>query len=310
MPTTSDTRAPAPPPAPARNTGSAPPVKARRKPRRSRRTPTWLLALRYAALVLVLLIMIGPFLWQLSTSLKGATEDIFTSPPRLLPEHPTWANYQGVADIIPVWDYILNSLKVAVTNVLTNVIGAAMAGYALARLRFKGRAAASLVFVLALLVPMEAIMIAQFATMRTLDINDTLVAVVLPGCIGAMNVLLMRNAFSNIPFEIEEAAIVDGANVWQRFVKVALPAVKGTLAVVAIFAFMGAWDDFLWPLIVLSDSDNFTLTVGLNFLHGTFANNQRVVAAGTIIAVAPLIVMFAGLQRFFFRGVGEGAVKG
>lgn len=106
------------------------------------------------------------------------------------------------------------------------------------------------------------------------------------------------------------AAIVDGANVWQRFVKVALPAVKGTLAVVAIFAFMGAWDDFLWPLIVLSDSDNFTLTVGLNFLHGTFANNQRVVAAGTIIAVAPLIVMFACLQRFFFRGVGEGAVKG
>ncbi|MEU8760196.1 carbohydrate ABC transporter permease [Streptomyces sp. NPDC048659] len=311
MTTTSDIPAPAPSPAPgpARATRSAPAPKPRRR-RKGRRTPRWLLVVRYAALLLVLLIMIGPFLWQLSTSLKGATEDIFTSPPQLLPEHPTWDNYKGVADIIPVWDYILNSLKVAVTNVLTNVIGAAMAGYALARLRFKGRAAASLVFVLALLVPMEAIMIAQFATMRSLDINDTLVAVVLPGCIGAMNVLLMRNAFSNIPFEVEEAAVVDGANVWQRFVKVALPAVKGTLAVVAIFAFMGAWDDFLWPLIVLSDSDNFTLTVGLNFLNGTFANNQRVIAAGTIIAVAPLIVMFACLQRFFFKGVGEGAVKG
>ncbi|MER8232945.1 carbohydrate ABC transporter permease [Streptomyces sp. NPDC101490] len=306
MATTSDI----PAPAPARETGSSPKPKPKPRRRTGRRTPTWVLVARYAVLVLVLLIMIGPFLWQLSTSLKGATEDIFTSPPRLLPEHPTWDNYKGVADIIPVWDYILNSLKVAVTNVLTNVIGAAMAGYALARLRFKGRAAAALVFVLALLVPMEAIMIAQFATMRTFDINDTLVAVVLPGCIGAMNVLLMRNAFSNIPYEIEEAAIVDGANVWQRFVKVALPAVKGTLAVVAIFAFMGAWDDFLWPLIVLSDSENFTLTVGLNFLHGTFANNQRVIAAGTIIAVAPLIVMFACLQRFFFRGVGEGAVKG
>ncbi|MFE4861775.1 carbohydrate ABC transporter permease [Streptomyces sp. NPDC056670] len=278
-------------------------------PRRTR-APRWRKALRYAALVVVLLIMIGPFLWQLSTSLKGTTEDIYTSPPRLLPEHPTFANYRGVADIIPVWDFILNSLKVAVSNVATNVIGAAMAGYALSRLRFKGRGAAGIVFVLALLVPMEATMLAQFATMRSLELNNTLVAVVLPGCIGAMNVLLMRNAFDNIPYEIEEAAIVDGANVWQRFTRIALPAVKGTLAVVAIFSFMGAWDDFLWPLIVLSDSDHFTLTVGLNFLHGTFSNNQRVVAAGTIIAVAPLIVMFACLQRFFFRGVGEGAVKG
>ncbi|MFI6051698.1 carbohydrate ABC transporter permease [Streptomyces violascens] len=283
-----------------------------RTPARPRRTrvPRWRKALRYVALVIVLLIMIGPFLWQLSTSLKGTTEDIYTSPPRLLPEHPTFANYRGVADIIPVWDFILNSVKVALSNVLTNVVGAAMAGYALSRLRFKGRGAAGIVFVLALLVPMEAIMLAQFATMRSLELNNTLVAVVLPGCIGAMNVLLMRNAFDNIPYEIEEAAIVDGANVWQRFTRIALPAVKGTLAVVAIFSFMGAWDDFLWPLIVLSDSDHFTLTVGLNFLHGTFSNNQRVVAAGTIIAVAPLIVMFACLQRFFFRGVGEGAVKG
>ncbi|MGW1867472.1 carbohydrate ABC transporter permease [Streptomyces mauvecolor] len=278
-------------------------------PRRTRAL-RWRTALRYAALVIVLLIMIGPFLWQLSTSLKGTTEDIYTSPPRLLPEHPTFANYRGVADIIPVWDFILNSVKVALSNVLTNVVGAAMAGYALSRLRFKGRGAAGIVFVLALLVPMEAIMLAQFATMRSLELNNTLVAVVLPGCIGAMNVLLMRNAFDNIPYEIEEAAVVDGANVWQRFTRIALPAVKGTLAVVAIFSFMGAWDDFLWPLIVLSDSDHFTLTVGLNFLHGTFSNNQRVVAAGTIIAVAPLIVMFACLQRFFFRGVGEGAVKG
>ncbi|MFE3522039.1 carbohydrate ABC transporter permease [Streptomyces sp. NPDC059161] len=267
-------------------------------------------ALRYTALLIVLLIMIGPFLWQLSTSLKGTTEDIYTSPPRLLPEHPTFANYQGVADIIPVWDFVLNSVKVAVSNVLTNVAGAAMAGYALSRLRFRGRAAAAAVFVLALLVPMEATMLAQFATMRTLELNNTLVAVVLPGCIGAMNVLLMRNAFDNLPYEIEEAAVIDGANVWQRFTRIALPAVKGTLAVVAIFAFMGAWDDFLWPLIVLSDSDHFTLTVGLNFLHGTFSNNQRVVAAGPVIAVAPLIVMFACLQRFFFKGVGEGAVKG
>lgn len=274
------------------------------------RTKRWPLAGRYMLLLLVFVITVGPFLWQLSTSLKGPTENVYSDPPKLLPEHPTLDNYQKVGEIIPVWDYALNSLKVAVANVAANVIGASMAGYALARLRFRGRKYAALVFLIAMLVPAESIMIAQLTTMRSLDLHNTLTAVVLPGCVAALNVLLMRNAFRNIPEEIDEAAIVDGANVWQRYFRIGLPAVKGTLAVVAIFAFMGAWDDFLWPLIVLTDDSNYTLTIGLNFLHGTFSNNQRLIAAGTMIAVAPLILMFACLQRYFFRGVGEGAVKG
>ncbi|MBT2384124.1 carbohydrate ABC transporter permease [Streptomyces sp. ISL-11] len=267
-------------------------------------------ALRYALLLAVLALTVGPFLWQLSTSLKSTTEDIYTYPPGFLPEHPTLANYSGVADIIPVWDYALNSLRVAAASVVTNLVGASLAGYALARLRFRGRRIAGLAFVAALLVPLESILIAQFTMMRDLHLNNTLIAVVLPGAVGALNVLLMRNAFAGLPQEVEEAAVIDGANVWQRFTRIALPSVRGTLAVVAIFAFMGAWDDFLWPLIVLSDADRFTLTVGLNFLHGTFQQDPRLVAAGTVIAVAPLIVMFACLQRYFFRGVGEGAVKG
>ncbi|MFF9408325.1 carbohydrate ABC transporter permease [Streptomyces anandii] len=275
-----------------------------------RRIRAWELALRYVLLLAVLALTVGPFLWQLSTSLKGPTEDIFSSPPKFLPGHPTLHNYERVSATIPVWDYALNSLKVATANVVTNCAGSALAGYALARLRYRGRAAATLTFVLAMLVPVEGIVIAQFTTMRELGLNNTLVAVVLPGSVGAMNVLLMRNAFRNLPYEIEEAAYVDGANVWQRFLRIALPSVKGTLAVVAIFSFMGAWDDFLWPLIVLSDPSRFTLTIGLNYLHGTFANDERLVAAGTVIAVAPLIALFACLQRYFFRGVGEGAVKG
>jgi multiple sugar transport system permease protein len=275
-----------------------------------RRIRVWELVLRYVLLLVVLALTVGPFLWQLSTSLKGPTEDIFSSPPSFLPAHPTLHNYARVSDTIPVWDYALNSLKVATANVVTNCVGSALAGYALARLRYRGRRVATLVFILAMLVPAESIIIAQFTTMRELDLNNTLVGVVLPGSVGAMNVLLMRNAFLNLPFEIEEAAFVDGANAWQRFLRIALPSVKGTLAVVAIFAFMFSWDDFLWPLIVLSDPSKFTLTIGLNYLHGTFANDERLVAAGTVIAVAPLMVLFACLQRYFFRGVGEGAVKG
>jgi multiple sugar transport system permease protein len=291
-----------------------PPVTTQREPRvtdeHGRRIRAGELIWRYLLLLAVLALTVGPFLWQLSTSLKGPTEDIYSSPPTFLPAHATLHNYARVAHTIPVWDYALNSLKVATASVVTNCLGSALAGYALARLRYRGRRVATLVFVLAMLVPVEGIIIAQFTTMRELGLNNTLVGVVLPGAIGAMNVLLMRNAFRSLPYEIEEAAYVDGANVWQRFLRIALPSVRGTLAVVAIFAFMGAWDDFLWPLIVLSDPSKFTLTIGLNYLHGTFANDERLVAAGTIIAVAPLIALFACLQRYFFRGVGEGAIKG
>ncbi|MFG2602723.1 carbohydrate ABC transporter permease [Streptomyces sp. NPDC048514] len=290
------------------------PPAAPRKPRvtdeHGRRVRPLELVLRYLLLLAVLAITVGPFLWQLSTSLKGPTENIFSSPPTFLPGHPTLHNYERVAQTIPVWDYALNSLQVAAASVVTNCVGSALAGYALARLHYRGRRVATLVFVLAMLVPVEGIIIAQFTTMRELGLNNTLIGVALPGAIGAMNVLLMRNAFRSLPYEIEEAAYVDGADVWQRFWRIALPSVRGTLAVVAIFAFMGAWDDFLWPLIVLSDPSKFTLTIGLNYLHGTFANDERLVAAGTVIAVAPLIALFACLQRYFFRGVGEGAVKG
>ena len=286
-------------------TAAARPVRVRRSTRRRAGT-----ALRYGLLLLVAAISIGPFLWQLSTALKGLGEDIYAVPPRFLPAEPTGGNFLRVGEVLPVWTYVWNSVRVALATVLLNVVGAALAGYALARLRFRGRRAALGVFVLALLVPGEAIMVALFLMMRSVNLHDTLVAVVLPGMIGALNVLLMYNAFLAQPRELDEAAMIDGADAWKRFTRIALPSVKGTLAVVAIFAFMGAWDDFLWPLIVLSDTDNYTLTIGLNYLKGTFVGDQRLIAAGTVIAVAPLVVLFLTLQRYFFRGVNEGAVKG
>lgn len=275
-----------------------------------RRHSTRSLVLRYVLLVIVFAISVGPFLWQLSTSLKSLGEDIYSYPPSLLPQQPTLDNYQRVADVIPVFGFALNSLIAASMSVVANCVGSAMAGYALARLRFRGRKLALLAIVAGLLVPLEAILISQLLLVRSLHLNNTLVGVILPGAVGALNVLLMRNAFLGLPHEVEEAAMIDGANAWQRFSRIGLSSVKGTIAVVALFAFMGVWDDFLWPLVVLSDPGNYTLTVGLDYLHGTFAQDERLVAAGTIIAVAPLIVLFVVLQRFFFRGVGEGAVKG
>jgi multiple sugar transport system permease protein len=146
--------------------------------------------------------------------------------------------------------------------------------------------------------------------MRSMGLVDTLAGVILPGAASGLSIILMRTAFLAVPRELDEAAMIDGANVWQRYLRIGLPSVKGTLAVVGIFAFVFAWDDFLWPLVILKSPENYTLTVGIQYLSGTFSANQRVIAAGTMIAVIPLLVLFFSLQRWFFRGVGEGGIKG
>lgn len=266
--------------------------------------------LRYLLLLLVLVITIGPFLWQLSTSLKGPDEDIYTATPSFIPSEPTLGNYAAVADAIPVWRYIGNSLLVAGIDVVGNILFATLAGFALARLRWRGRTLVMGLFLATLVLPGESTIISQFLTIKSLGLADTLLGVALPGMIGTLNVLLMYNAFRQIPDEIDQAAVVDGANAWQRLRYVCLPAVYGTIAVVAIFAFIGAWDDFLWPLIVLQSPENLTLTVGLQYLQGTFSTDQRLIAAGTMIAFIPIAIFFGALQRYFFKGVEEGGVKG
>jgi len=265
---------------------------------------------RYLTLVVVLLISVGPLLWELSTSLKSVTEDVFTAHPQFLPQHPTLHNYTKVTQTIPVWHFAENSLIVAFLNVGGNVVGASIAGFALARLEFRGRKLLFGLFLATLVLPGEVTIISQYQTVISLGLGDTLVGVALPATIATLNVLLMRNAFLAIPAEIDAAAIVDGANVWQRLRYIGLPSVKGTLSVIAVLSFIGAWDDFLWPLLVLQSPDKLTLTVGLSYLQNTFSVNPRTIAAGAMIALVPILVLFVCVQRFFFKGVGEGAVKG
>ncbi|MFD6417987.1 carbohydrate ABC transporter permease [Streptomyces sp. NPDC060194] len=295
---------------PAAKSTDRPPAPVTPRPRALRLRAAGGTGVRYVLLLLVLVVTVGPFLWQLSTSLKGAGESVFGYPPQLLPSHPTLEHYAKAADTVPVFSYAFNSLLVAVGCATTNCLFGSLAGYALARMEFRGRKIAFGIFLATMIIPFESIMVSEFLMMRSLRLNDTLVGVMLPMAATGLSILLFRNAFLGLPKELEEAAILDGCGEWQRYWRIALPSVKGTIAVVAIFSFVFAWDDFLWPLIVLSDPENYTLTVGIQYLSGTFTNDQRVVAAGTMIAVVPLLVLFFTLQRFFFRGVGEGAVKG
>lgn len=278
---------------------------------RSFNAPTPLgLVVRYILLLVVTVITVGPLLWELGTSLKSKVEDVYAETPTFIPQHFTLANYAEVARTIPVWSFAGNSLIVAAFGVVGNLVGATIAGYALARLRFRGAKLVLGLFLATLVLPGEVTIISQFQTVAKLGFSDTLFGVALPGMIGALNVLLMRQAFLAIPHEIEEAGVLDGANVWQRMRYIGLPSVRGMLSVIAILTFIGAWDDFLWPLIVLQTPSKLTLTVGLAYLQGTFTNDPRTIAAGAMIALIPIVILFAALQKYFFKGVGEGGIKG
>ena len=238
---------------------------------------------QYLILILMFLLLVGPFVWELSLSFKGKGDNVYAVPPYLMPKTPTLDNYISVFKQVPVFHYMLNTLVVCL--IFTMFMGT-------------------------MVIPIEGVMISQFLIIRSIHLQNTLLAVALPGLCGAINILLMTNAFKSIPMELEEAAMVDGANLWQRFFHICVPQVKGTMTVVGIFAFVGAWNDFLWPLIAISDESKYTLTLGMNRLKGMFIQDPRLIAAGALVSLIPIIVFFCCFQRYFFRGLEQGGLKG
>ena len=266
--------------------------------------------IQYLVLILVFILLVGPFVWELSLSFKGKGDNVYAVPPYIIPKTPTWNNYISVFRQVPVFRYMLNTVIVAILSIGGNVIFSTMAGYALGRLKWRGRNLLFTIFMGTMVIPVEGVVISQFLIVRSVGLQNTLLAVALPGMVGAVNILLMTNAFKGIPDELEEAAEVDGANLWQRFYRICVPQVKGTMTVVGIFAFVGAWNDFLWPLIVISDESNYTLTLGMNRLKGMFVSDPRLIAAGALVSLIPILVFFACFQRYFFRGLEQGGIKG
>ena len=268
------------------------------------------MAMRYVFLAVLLIISVGPFLWQLGTSLKGPLDDIYSFPPKLIAEDFTTANYGTVMRTIPVIKYAWHSLLVALGTVASNAIFATLAGYAFGCIKFRGKGLFMALVLSTLLLPAEVTLTSQFLTIKSLGLANTLWGVFLPGAIGAINVLLMTTACASIPGAILDAAKIDGASTPQRIRHIVWPNVRGMVSVVALMSFIGAWDDFLWPLVVLTDPSKYTLTVGMQYLQSNFGSDPRVVAAGTMIALVPILVLFIVMQKQFFKGVESGAVKG
>ena len=270
----------------------------------------------HSVLIITSLLSIFPFIWLLSTSLKGVLEDIFAYPPTIIPQDFTFANYIDVWQKVNFMGYFWNSMIVAGLTVLLNLILSSLAGYPLARMNFKGKRIVFFSILATIMIPFQAIMLPVYIITLKLHLIDSVNAcmgylgLVMPFAVSAFGIFLMRQAFLKIPREIEEAAIVDGCNVFQMFRKVVIPMVKPTLAVLAVFTFIGSWGEFLWPSIILTKDSMYTLPVGINNLQGMFSANWRFIAAGSIIATIPIIIFFLAMQKYFISGENDGAVKG
>lgn len=270
----------------------------------------------HSVLIITSLLSIFPFIWLLSTSLKGINEDIFAYPPTIIPQDFTYANYIEVWHKVNFVGYFMNSMIVAGLTVILNLVLSSLAAYPLARMSFRGKKVVFFAILATIMIPFQAIMLPVYIITLKLHLIDSVnnimgyIGLVMPFAVSAFGIFLMRQAFMKVPREVEEAAIVDGCNVFQMFVRVVLPMVKPTLAVLAVFTFIGSWGEFLWPSIMLTKDSMYTLPVGINNLQGMFSSNWRFIAAGSIIATIPIIIFFLAMQRYFISGENDGAVKG
>ena len=267
-------------------------------------------------LILDCILSLLPFICLLSTALKGAQENIFQYPPEFLPKFPTLDNFKEALRLVPIVGYVVNSFIVAAFTVVLNLILSAMAAYPLARMEFAGKKIAFFAVLATIMVPFQAIMLPVYIITLKLNLVDSygiipgFMGMILPFAVNAFGIFLLRQAFLSIPKELEEGAVVDGCSSWQIFFKILLPMIKPSLAVLAIFTFIGSWGEFLWPSIVLTNEKLFTLPVGINNLQGAFSANYRLIAAGSMISIVPIVVFFVSLQKYFISGANEGAVKG
>lgn len=270
----------------------------------------------HSILIFVSLLSIFPFIWLISTSLKGVNENIFAYPPTIIPTDFTWDNYIGVWHKVNFIGYFINSMIVAGFTVLLNLILSALAAYPLARMEFRGKKIVFFSILATIMIPFQSIMLPVYLITIKLNLIDGVnnfmgyLGLILPFAVNAFGIFLMRQAFMKVPRELEEAAIIDGCNVFEMFIRVCLPMVKSSLAVLAIFTFIGSWGEFLWPSIVLTKDCMYTLPVGINNLQGLFSSNWRFIAAGSILATIPIVIFFLAMQKYFISGENEGAVKG
>lgn len=294
------------------NTGT-PPRKMHRVPWYQRRETRRVLhaVLVYALVIPGALVFMIPLIWMLSTALKESKQ-VFVFPPQWIPDPVMWENFaKGWNDYLPFNRFLLNSLIITGNNIVGNLISCSLAAFAFARLRARGR---NFFFVLVLgtmLLPAEVTIIPQYVLFTKLGWNNTWLPLMVPAWFGwAFFIFLLRQFFMGIPRELDEAARLDGASSWRILWSIILPLSKPALATVVIFAFIGNWNNFLYPLIYIRSTDMQVLAVGLNMFRGAYGNtNYNYMMAVALLVLMPVLLVFFFGQRLFVRGIALTGIK-
>ncbi len=263
----------------------------------------------HAALIVLALLSLAPLLWMLSVSFMPAG-GASRFPPPLLPDVPTLDNYRALFQRIGMGGYFLNSVLVSSAITLLSLLINAMAGYAFAKLRFAGRERLFKVLLAALVIPSQVTMLPLFLMLKEMGLVNSYAGVVIPGLASIFGIFLVRQYARSIPDELMEAARIDGAGEWRIFFRIVLPMLKPVLVTLAIFTFMGSWNDFMWPLIVLTDQTHQTLPVALASLSREHIQDVEMMMAGAVLTVTPVLLLFLALQRYYIQGLLLGSVKG
>lgn len=264
----------------------------------------------YAILILITFLMIMPFLWMLSASIKSNTEVFQMTPFRWIPEVPKWDNYLKIWTKIPLAKFIGNTVFLTIVVTFLQLLTSSFAAYAFAKLEFKHKNGLFLAYIATIAMPWQVYMVPQFIMMRNMGLNDTLLAMICLQAFSAFGVFMMKQFYSGIPDALCEAARIDGMSEYRIYSTIMLPLSKPALSTLTIFTFVNTWNDYLGPLIYLKTESKKTIQLGLRMFIGQYSAEYGLIMAGSIITLIPVLIVFLCLQKYFVEGIAATGVKG
>ncbi|MGM1057652.1 carbohydrate ABC transporter permease [Saccharothrix sp. Mg75] len=263
----------------------------------------------YAALTAVALLVLVPFAWMVSASLKRDNE-VFTVPVQWIPDELRWSNFVEIWDRVPLAAYLGNSLLLSVSITALQVLTGSFAAYGFAKVRFPGRDALFLAYIATIAVPWQAYMVPQYIMMQRLELTNTYWSIILLQAFGAFGVFLMRQYYASIPDELCEAARIDGLSEYGIYRRIVLPLSRPALASLALLTFVNTWNDYMGPFIYLTSNDLWTVQLGLRSFVGQYDAEYAMIMTGAVLSVLPILAVFLLGQRYFIRGIATTGLKG
>ena len=264
----------------------------------------------YVILIIMALVMIIPFLWMLSASIKSDREVFQMNPFVWIPESPKWSNYVDIWKKIPFGRFVGNTIFLTIVVTILQLLTSSFAAYSFAKLNFKYKSGLFLAYIATIAMPWQVYMVPQFIMMRKMGLNDKLLAIICLQAFSAFGVFMMKQFYEGIPDDLCEAARIDGMSEYKIYAKIMLPLSKPALSTLVIFTFVATWNDYLGPLIYLRSEVKKTIQLGLRLFINQYSSDYGLIMAGSVLSLIPVLIMFLLLQQYFVEGVASTGLKG